>query len=262
MATTRAICTPTKETEMAPVSHKTVGHIFETMDYDQFRFIPGNRKLDQSHLDNMVEARKAGERINHLVTAITHANRYWIADGQHYFESSRLVGQRFQYRIIDVPIEHAIDVVLKMNCRQKSWKSIDYRDLWIAREYENYIKLKVYQESRKLNNVDLTIILLGKDQSSRSMKIFREGGYKMGDEKLADKRIDLIHDFSKLLAFAWDRDFVRAVCQLSVMTNYKHDRMLTRLRRTAMKKQGGTEQYMEAIRSIYNTGTVSDADRI
>lgn len=250
---------------MSPVTlsdFRVAGNIIETSDYKKFKWLKGNRAIRRKHVDAMVAARKAGKRIDHMTTAIEHNGNYYIVDGQHYFQSAKEVGCPFLFRVINAPISEGIEITLRMNCHQESWKSYEYRDLWIARNREPYKELKSFQEESEIDNVDLAIILLGKDQSSRSMKIFREGGYIMGDTELASKRINLLNSFSEYLNYAWTRNFVRAVCQLSTIGNYKHDHMMKRLKRVRMKKQASTELYMELIRTVYNTGSLSDHQRI
>lgn len=252
---------------MSPVtlqSSRPVGKIYATRDYKKFKVIKGNRDINPEHLDEMVRARKAGVKINHIVTVYEYKGYYYIIDGQHTWKSAEKTGQEFEFRVIKISsTEDAVEIILKMNCKQKSWTSLDYRKLWIDRGRVDYISLRDFQENAAIENVDLSIVLLGTDQSSRSMKVFREGGYKFGNKILAEKRISLLNDFAEQLDYAWTRNFVRAVCQLSVIGNYNHKRMLTKLRRRGMKKQASTELYMEAIRSIYNSGNgLRDNERI
>ena len=242
---------------------RTAEQIIATDDYSKFKYLKVNRPLRPKHVEEMVATRMTGQRIDHVVTVYENCKYYYIVDGQHTFESAKITGQEFQFRVINVNTEdEAVDIILKMNCKQQSWSTVEYRDLWIERGNKEYKKLKEFQEKHNIENVELAIILLGKDQSSRSMKLFREGGYKMGDILLAEKRISLLKDFDTIVPYAWNRNFVRAVCLLSVMGNYKHRKMMQKLKRKNMKKQASTELYMEEIRRIYNSSVRSDTDRL
>jgi len=253
---------------MSPVevTAKKVGSVMETTDYSRFRFIKGNRNVNDDHVNQMLDTMLAGGHINHMVTAVEHGAFYDILDGQHYFTASKKGKFPFRYHVIDLDSNvNVLATIQKMNCWQKPWESADYEHSFIVEGKPAYIKLHDFRTdfNRDLG-VDVAIILLGTDQSSRSMKIFRLGGYKMGNVRLADKRLVLIKSFEKDgdLSFAWSRNFIRAVGHLSTIKNYDHDRMLMRLKRAGLKKQASVELYMEAIREIYNTSSLPDMQRI
>lgn len=74
--------------------------VYETMDYDRFKFIDGNRDINKTNKKNIIES--FGEQGQRYVTNPIIVNeKMEIIDGQHRFEASRELGMPIQYIIVE-----------------------------------------------------------------------------------------------------------------------------------------------------------------
>lgn len=99
---------------------KTVGHIFETTDYDIFKRLEGNRADIERRAKKVIKSIKA---VGQIKAPIIVNERFEIIDGQARVEAFRRLGLPIYYTVI-----HGIgrDECIAMNINQSSWTLMDY----------------------------------------------------------------------------------------------------------------------------------------
>jgi ParB-like chromosome segregation protein Spo0J len=89
--------------------------ILETKDYKVFKYLKGNRTIQQSWVRKLVELIK--ERDLQIPIIVDETMK--VLDGQHRLEAYKIVGHPVKYIIKD---RFALDEVRALNSNNKKWR--------------------------------------------------------------------------------------------------------------------------------------------
>ena len=106
--------------------------ILETKDYKVFKYLKGNRTIQQSWVRKLVELIK--ERDLQIPIIVDETMK--VLDGQHRLEAYKIVGHPVKYIIKD---RFALDEVRALNSNNKKWTLTDYMESFVKlgnRDYE------------------------------------------------------------------------------------------------------------------------------
>lgn len=169
-----------KNEDLAVVEVK--GKVFETMDYDIFKDVKGNRVVNENWVEKLSE--KMLDRS--IDDPIRVTSTYKVLDGQHRILACKKLGKPVRFYIVDNGKD--LDVA-NLNSDRKSWKSVDYLNFWHDRQHDN---LKDYQLLKHLaNNFGLGVelaVMVGARRVARDANLlddFKAGKYKLTDYKFA-----------------------------------------------------------------------------
>jgi hypothetical protein len=87
-----------------------------------------------------------------------------------------------------------------------------------------------------------------------TMRLFKDGKFKIGDFELATKTADCIHDFQKNYENAKGMYFVRAMVRIVSNEEYDHKRMMQKMTKfwPELNLHRTTTGYELALQSIFN----------
>lgn len=117
------------------MTDKQVTSVFETSDYDKFKFMLGNRNI------NLSSVKKIEESISQngfKMCPILVNEKFEIVDGQHRFNALKDLGLPIYY-----VIENGLNIedCKNLNINAKNWTLDDYVESYASLGYEEYIKL-------------------------------------------------------------------------------------------------------------------------
>ena len=78
-------------------NHKIIGHIYETIDYHLFKFIPSNRPINSAHLQRL---RRSFAKLFLFIPIFVTVD-FYIVDGQHRFMVCKELGIPIRYIFIE-----------------------------------------------------------------------------------------------------------------------------------------------------------------
>lgn len=131
-----------------------IGNVFETTDYEKFRFIEGNRGLNVGLVKAISKSMATyGWKGPAIICREGSNGTLEIADGQHRFTSAK--NQQIPVRY---EIDNNIDLaqIQNMNNIVKTWNNNDFIQSYCDMGNENYIALK--EELEKHPKIPLTCI--------------------------------------------------------------------------------------------------------
>ncbi len=239
--------------------------IKSTTDYEIFKQLKGNRRINQSHLSHLIKS--IDERNLLKVRPILVNERMEVIDGQHRLEAAKILKTEIYYYVVD-----NLDFLdtAKINSCQANWVLTDYIDMYCNQGYENYIKLKDFV---KKHNADMALIIeiisySGGDLYSKSD--FKMGKYKFemdnGSVKIIEmhkKMYDLYKQITlrddKIANFLRRKGFYRAFVHFASEKNeiglgvdwdvfFKHMSMTI----GTIACRATMEQYLIMLQGIYN----------
>ena len=95
------------------------GNIMMTENYDMFKKIGGNRKLNKTNYAKIVKSMKEEQ----LIIPIVVNERYEIIDGQHRFQACEDLGKPVYFYMVR---GYGLEQVKRANIASSNWKKENY----------------------------------------------------------------------------------------------------------------------------------------
>jgi hypothetical protein len=139
---------PTRQLNLSPSKSLQMNYkqIHFTYDYDQFKFIKGNRNVKQSHVKSLIESMK----IEYLKIPIDVNEKMEIIDGQHRYMAIKELQLPLFYIV-----RHGwgIKEMQMCNMNKIKWSGTDEMDSQCELNNINYIRIKRLMEKYNINIV-------------------------------------------------------------------------------------------------------------
>lgn len=219
-----------------------------TENYDMFRILKGNRKVDEAHVNKLMRLM----RQNDLFTPIMVNELLEVIDGQHRLEARRRLGFIVPYYVVK---NYGLAEVQAINSLQKRWNINDYTQSYIALGIKDYEIYKWFRERYKLPHVVSLTLLMGVEAGSGKVSdIFNSGGLRIKDLEQAKSKaqtLELIAPYSDVYC---ERSFINAFFSILDKKVFDLKKFLGKLeiQPNALKKCATTAQYIDLIEDIYN----------
>lgn len=221
-----------------------------TEDYEMFKYLLGNRKVDQAHVQRLVKAMRA----NDLFTPIIVNSKMEIIDGQHRLEARRQLKYIVPYYVVG---DYGLEDVQALNSQQKNWTISDYTESYITLGKKDYITYKWFKERYKLTHT-VCLALLGEEEDTMGDKklslLFTSGAFKVKDLERAKQKAGLLERIAPHFENYRDRSFVNAFFELANKKIFDVEKFIRRLETHPglMEKRSTKDQYIDEIEKAYN----------
>lgn len=164
--------------------------IEETINYEKFSTLNGNRTIVQNHLNNLVRSisRKNLLHVNPIVVN----KQFEVIDGQHRLAAAKQLKIAIYYVVEN---ELSLSDVTLLNTTSKTWKLADYIDSYVARyeagddRFEDYVELKEFVLQTNISATVASALLSGIVYGGRktaSQDTIKTGQFKVKNRKFAD----------------------------------------------------------------------------
>lgn len=204
---------------------KVVGRIYETYDYDTFRFEVVNRNIDENQVSRLKKTLKEN---GSFISPIVVAKDRTIIDGQHRYHALKELGLPVRFILGEETGDLQQDII-KTNNMRKNWSFTDYLEAY-AQMNENYRQaLMIVEEFKDIASPSTLVKFIGANGTGDS-SVFREGSLELMlgtnyldtkvDElnalahyhhsinygkRFTNKYIQIIKEMMKSPAFSWAR---------------------------------------------------------
>ena len=231
------------------INSKIIGHVYETYDYDAFKFLMRNREPD--HYKQIAESIKKN---GCMFSPIIINEKYEIIDGQNTFLAKKMLNEPIQYVIYEGA---GVKECITMNSNTKNWTTSNFITSYAKgglKDYEILDRLE-REYSPKLTKRTVRVVCSGNIDFFKP-KTFTDGKFKIADtEAELRKKLDFLTLFEisangkgrtsflyKILVFCYESDDIDNARLLKQFTNYKD----------AMPPIIDTVTAANAIEKIYN----------
>ena len=116
---------------------KTVGSIYSTFDYSQFKTLQGNRNINEINVKRLVSSFEKA----YLLNPVLVNEKLQIIDGQHRFEAAKRMGLPINYIIAE---KYSNNEVHLLNSNMRNWGKVDYLNAYCELGNENYIAMREF----------------------------------------------------------------------------------------------------------------------
>jgi hypothetical protein len=215
-----------------------------TRDYDAFKFLKGNRPVDDKHVRKLVQSMQQ----EYLQRPIDVNENYEIIDGQHRYTAIKELNLPLFYVVRKGWTMKQVQVA---NSNTKGWTMQDIVDSQATLGNKEYIKIKEFRKKHGLT-IHHSINLLNVNASGQMMK---NGKFVVTNLQAAEIAVNLIKTVSKIVNFdCFRRPFVFTFRRLAENPNFNPEIFINKL-----KYQGDrfhpcidVKSQIELIEEIYN----------
>ena len=202
--------------------NKKYNDIFVTNDYDVFKYIKGNRQVNEYNKASLQKSMLKKQEDGPIMIN----ENFEIIDGQHRYEVCKENNLPVYYFIS--PGKNIEDVKI-LNNVSRTWKISDYLNMYVENEKEEYLdfqKLVTYYNITEKNLIDI----ISKVENKLTKDVRNE--FILGELTFDfDKAKDFLE---KLEAFKGFKEyhsskFIAAFLVLSQVKTYNHSNMINRL---------------------------------
>ena len=226
------------------------GTYFETKNYSIFKFLNGNRDVEQPHLKRLIISMSE----MYLLSIIIVNEHFEIIDGQHRFTAAKQLGLPIHFII---KVGYGLNEVQRLNTNSSVWDKKDYLESFCEIGKKPYLEFKKFLEDFPDFKTNMTLDILtnttGHGKAS-SLKKFETGKLEIPNlsKSYANAYLILaVKPFCKI-----DGNLVKTFLGLFQNKQYNHEEFLRKLKKQPLTLQPckKIEQYKLLIEDIYNTG--------
>jgi len=228
-----------------------VATVYETYDYDSFKHVKGNRKIDKRHVDKL---RKSMDKRLLLTPIIVNVSGY-IKDGQHRFEARKALELPIPYIVDGLNGKQILMDVQTYNSSSRNWSLINFIESQCELKNENYMRLynllKIYPHFKPIT---ILTLLQNKSECSAVPTGFKEGLFSFPEKEVSrvDNLCSKITELGQYFEYFNDRRFVTAAMLLIRTKGYNHSHFLAKFANNNLSKKSNVYDYWHELVWFYN----------
>lgn len=217
--------------------------IYYTTDYGRFKFLKGNRDINESKVQKIQEVIRLGIDVLRYAPIIVN-EAMEIIDGQHRFAVSRELRTNVYYVIHK---EADLSIVPTINSNHTKWRNSDFMNSYIDLKKKAYIELQEFIDAFPGMSLATAIKMFhaGTPSAPEAIEAFRDGTLSTKGEKQAYHLGTLLRDFSEYTSNPYSSRFFHVMIQLLTVGKYEHELMLKKL-----KESGRRIEDVKSVKTI------------
>lgn len=239
---------------------KIISQVYETLDYDSFSMIEGNRVINPIHVRRLRESFKGG----YLFSPIAVNEKMQIIDGQNRFLAAMELGLPICFYVCE---GYGLPHVQVLNSNASNWGKMDFLKSYSDLGLPEYLKMTEFMKQYPDFGIKVCEMLLtgntggannraqfSVNGKSGRIRNFEEGLFEVKDMDMAIKNAEKIMMVKPYFAHFNSYTFACAMVQIFKNENYLHGEFINKLRQqpSALTPCGKAIQYRELIEEIYN----------
>jgi hypothetical protein len=226
--------------------------ILESNNYSKFELTPINREVKKTK-NLEISMKTHGWLDAYPADVVRNSNgKLQIRAGHHRFEVAKKLGIPVKY------VECQDNVTIhELEAASRKWTAEDYLNSFVRMGNPAYIAIRDYHERTGIGLRCCISLLAGYSADSRGglSERFAKGAYRLGNMSHA-RVVESIISQARISGFPYWKNagFVNAVSKISYAEGFSSEVMKDKIKTFAhfMKKQAGTQDYLEMLDSIYN----------
>jgi len=231
-------------------SDRVKGTIYETKDYSKFKFMEGNRRVNDHTYLKLLESMTEEQ----LMIPILVNKSFEIIDGQHRFKASQELKLPVYYHVQD---DYGIEQVKKANMIGSNWVKEDFLNMFLSQENETY---EYIDELRSTYGINLSIIIklfafFQKKAKSIAARTFEEGSFSLEGAADVENFLNCLLDFKDIEFKYYNTDlFVQSFLQLYSYECYDHATLKRKIKtkKALFERKRTRDDYLLFLCDIYN----------
>lgn len=234
-----------------------------TMDYDRFKFMRGNRDVNEHHVKRLMKSLQEEQ----LVSFVIINAKDEVIDGQNRLEAcKRLRLPIYVYRDSKTA-KYGLNQVQRYNSNNLIWNKRSYLNSYCKIGVKPYMQLKEFMTNYPCFGISASLtIITNKPHADHApstkengrkyilAKPFEQGQLSIDDLGLAYENAGKLMEYQRFFKHFNNRSFVNIMVQLFNNRKFDHNIMLKKLEisPTALVRCNTFNQYRNLIEEIYN----------
>lgn len=224
-----------------------------TSDYGTFRFLRGNRDLNETKVEKIIKSVNGGLNFFKYCPILVNEEMF-IIDGQHRF----FVCKKLKLPVFFVIVPNfSLRQVAEINNNTSKWKTRDFMNCYIDADInkEHYeTLLKISTEYKITFSTCINLLMYGKVGGGGMSEAFRNGDFKVNFETFTISLINQAQEFEKFEADWKSRNFLQAIEKLQSSDKYDQQAVLKKLEKhdLTISSQTSSKEYLNHIESLFN----------
>lgn len=231
--------------------------IKQTIDYDMFTNIKGNRGVLAAHVRKLQKSMQECPELLDVVPVLINENNE-VIDGQHRIAACKALEIPVRYVVVE---GLNLKDIQRINTTSKAWGIMDYVQSYMEVQNGDYTRLFNAYSSLRKEIPGLGMSMVAQLHSANSMYISQEiknGTYQFAEN---EERIEAFKDFVETLPtsikFFTNNKFVRVLPWLISHPNYDHAKMLMKLKEVGYRyvpdgAPGSSAGAFNILEKVYN----------
>lgn len=230
--------------------------IYYTTEYGIFKFLKGNRDINEAKVSKIKEAIKAGIDVLRYAPIIVN-EQMEIIDGQHRFAVSRELKTNVYYVIHK---EADLSIVPSINSNSTRWRTVDYLNSYIDLKKDEYVAVKDFMDKYPRISLPVAIKMLhdgATSGKSEAIEKFKDGLFEINHAEKTKEVTALLADLDPHTDNPFSARFYEAMLQLVRGKKYDHKHLLSKLVESGRRIDNiqTVKQIIENMESIANHKT-------
>lgn len=236
--------------------------VYHTTNYNAFKIIKGNRKLNQNKIIRIKDAINGSLDMLRFCPIIVDSEMN-VIDGQHRLQICKDMKRPVYYVISTYKV--TLRNVARLNANTEKWKTIDYITCWIQNGDQGYVKAKEIVEDSGIGYAVILGLLHNgnastykdtvEDDSKKSQhQLVKDGILKISHLTYTELLIDEFKKVRNHCDGAGNRSLISAIERLIEYGEYKSDVMIKKIEDSNMRieARSSPKDYLKQIEEIYN----------
>lgn len=231
--------------------------IYQTTDYDRFKFNKLNREIDPARVEFWKRTLTNNDLLCDNPMLIDSNDN--IIDGQHRLCAAKELGITVYYQVAS---RATINDAPTLNSQNKGWTNVDYLTAWCNAGNTEYIRLgKIHDQYPWMQLSTLYRLLSHGTNFVGLTDAFRGGRFVITAEAYAHEVARCTQDFAQFVPFWRETTFINAIANLCDNSNYDHARMMNKMKLVGNRLVhcASGADYIKLFSSIYNYKSKTDA---
>lgn len=229
--------------------------IYWTQDYGLFKFLRGNRDLNELKVKRIIHSVQSGLAFFQYCPIMVNEEMF-IIDGQHRFAVCQQLKLNVYYVIVP---NFSLRQIAEMNNNASKWKDKDFLNCYIDIGLVQYEYLNDFIQRYKVNlKIACSLLMYGKVRHpsihSEDKDAFRDGKFDINYSERADQIMDEALKYAGYTESYNTRNFLQAVEILIDSENYDATDLIEKLKLHNLKieQKNSPKEYLSHLEDLYN----------
>lgn len=226
--------------------------IYFTTDYGRFKFLKGNRDLDERKVNKIKDIIQQGVDVLKYAPIIVN-EAMQIIDGQHRYVVSKELRTNVYYVIHK---EADLTIVPAINSNHTKWKNTDFLNSYIDLKKHDYIELREFLDQHPGLSLSTAVKLFhdGTPNGKEGIDAFRDGQFKLNHYDHIVELTEMLTDFIGHMDNPYSSRMYLVMLAIEGNGKYDHGKMIAKLRESGRRIEAikTTKTIISEMESIIN----------
>lgn len=220
-------------------------------DYGKFKFLKGNRDLNDAKIKRIIESVSNGLNLFRYCPIMVNREGY-VIDGQHRFYVCNKLKLPIFYIVVP---EFTLRQIAEMNQNASKWKDQDFVNCYVDTGNNHYNVLREFADTYRLKlGIAVSLLSEGKVRGVYSLDALRDGLFRVEKLEIATAFMDTALMFKDYCVSYKSRSFLQALEILLASEGFNLEEMFGKLKLHSLTIETcqSYKEYLTHLEDLFN----------